>query len=334
MKSLKRYICVIICAVLALSLASCGTNALESSKEDLTVVKKIGELEIPLEVYRYVALNHKSAYEYGTNGNIWEGADGEALLDELNADINKSLIQMYTTLAICEKYGIDPDDEYFTDMVDIKMDEIYESYEYDYKAYAADIEAYYMNDSVYRFLIKCELLADEIVAKMMECGDAPSDVETIKDILLGDKCVRVKQILIASDNGKSREENLALAEKLLGMLEGGADFDALVKEYGEDLFMFNNSDGYYVTRGTLHESFEDTAFSLEIGEVSGIVETDAGFSIIKRYEKETSYINKNADTLASEYVEGLYNIALEEYSTTLTVEDTEKAAKYSVLKLK
>lgn len=335
MKNFKRYISLILCLVFALSLVSCSaTNALKSSKEDLTIVKTIGEIEIPLEVYRYIALNYKSIYESEYSADIWNSENGDALLTELNAEIDASLIQMYTTLAICEKYGIDADDQYFTDMVDIKMDEIYESYGYDYKAYAKDIELYYMNDSVYRFIIKCELLADEIIEKMMECGDVPGDVETIKGILLGDECVRVGQILIASGNGKTREENLALAEKILEKLNGGADFDSLVREYGEDLFMFNNTDGYYLTRGNLHEAFEDAAFSLEIGEVSDIVETDAGLSIIKRYEKDSSYIKKYADTLASEYIEGLYNIALEEYSKTLTIKDTDKASKYSVLNLK
>ena len=335
MKNFKRYISILLCLVFTISLVSCSeANVLKSSKEDLTIVKTVGDIEIPLEVYRYIALNYKSIYESEYSSDVWDSEKGDALLVELNAEIEASLIQMYTTVAISKKYGIDADDQYFTDMVDIKMDEIYESYGYDYKAYAKDIELYYMNDSVYRFIIKCELLADEIISKMMECGDVPSDVETIKGILLGDECVRVKQILIASDNGNTREENLSLAENLLEMLDGGADFDSLFSEYGEDLFMFNNTDGYYVTRGNLHKSFEDAAFSLEIGEVSDIIETDAGFSIIKRYEKDSSYIEKNADALASEYIEGLYNIALEEYSKNLTIEDTEKASKYSVLNLK
>mgnify|MGYP002519598256 CR=1 FL=1 len=100
------------------------------------------------------------------------------------------------------------------------------------------------------------------------------------------------------------------------------------------VFMFNNTDGYYVTRGNFHEEFEDTAFSLEIGEVSGIIKTDAGLSIIKRYEKDAAYIEKNADSLASDYIEGLYNIALDKYSSTLVIEDTPKASKYSIFNLK
>jgi hypothetical protein len=335
MKSLKRYILVILSAILVFSLVGCDEKkVLESSREELTVVKTVADLDVPLEMYRYVALNLKSSYEYGSSADIWLGDAGQALLDEMNKDINSTLVQIYTVPAICKEYGININDQYVLDMLEIKMDDIYESYGYDYKAYDADISEYNMNDSVYRFFIRNEILADEIIAKMMERGEAPGDVETIKAILNGEECVRVKQILIASDNGKTEEENTALAEKILSMIEDGANFEELVREYGEDLFMFNNTDGYYVTRGNFHEEFEDTAFSLEIGEVSGIIKTDAGLSIIKRYEKDAAYIEKNADSLASDYIEGLYNIALDKYSSTLVIEDTPKASKYSIFNLK
>lgn len=45
---------------------------------------------------------------------------------------------------------------------------------------------------------------------------------------------------------------------------------------GGDLGMF--------TRGMMQRSFEDTAFRLEVGEISNIVETDSGFHIIVRVE--------------------------------------------------
>jgi len=326
---------MILCALLILSFVGCDEKkVLESSKKDLTVVKTIGELDVPLEMYKYVALNHKSAYESGSTSDIWLGEPGQLLLEEINADINKSLTQMYTVPMICSEYGIDINDQYIIDMLEIKMDDIYETYGYDYKAYTEEISAYNMNDSVYRFFIRNEILADEIIAKMMEKGEVPGDIETIKGILKGEECARVKQILIASDNGKTKEENAALAATVLTLLEDGADFDKLIREYGEDLFMFNNSDGYYITRGNLHKAFEDAAFSLEIGEVSDIVETDAGFSIIKRFEKDNGYIDKNIDSLASDYISGLYNIALEKYSSTLQIKDTPKASKYSIFNLK
>ncbi len=331
MKQIIKYIAVILCLVLSFSLFACDKKkSLDSSREDLTVVKRIGDIEVTLEMYRYVALNYKSSYEAGASSDIWLGDTGKALLDEVNSAIDQTLIQMYTVPAICEKYGIHPDDSYIVDTVELNMENTYESYENDYEAYLEYISAYNMNDAVYRFLVRNEILSEELIAKMISAGELPADNDAIFDILIGDDCVRVKQILIASDNGKTEEENRALADRILDELNGGADFDDLIAEYGEDLYMFNNDTGYYVTRGTFHKNFEDTAFELEMGEISGIVETDAGLSIIKKYEKDTAYIKDNIDSLAEDYIAGQFNIALEQFSNTLTVENTDAMEKYSI----
>ncbi len=331
MKQIIKYIAAVLCIALSFSLFACDKKkALNSSKEDLTVVKRIGDIEVTLEMYRYVALNYKSSYESGGSSDIWLGDTGKALLDEVNSAIDQTLIQMYTVTAICEKYGIHPNDSYIVDTVELNMENTYESYGNDYEAYLEDISAYNMNDAVYRFLVRSEILSEELLAKMISAGELPADNNAILDILIGDDCVRVKHILISADNGKTEEENRALAIKILDKINSGANFDDLIEEYGEDLYMFNNDTGYYVTRGTFHKSFEDTAFELEIGEVSGIVETDAGLSIIKKYEKDTAYIKDNIDSLADEYIAGQFNIALEKFSNTLTVEDTDAMAKYSI----
>ena len=55
------------------------------------------------------------------------------------------------------------------------------------------------------------------------------------------------------------------AVEILELVNKGEDFDALIKEYGGDLFLFNNDDGYYISRGNYYKAFEDTAFSLEVG---------------------------------------------------------------------
>ena len=97
--------------------------------------------------------------------------------------------------------------------------------------------------------------------------------------------------------------------------------------------MFNNPDGYYVTRGTYHEAFEETAFTLAVGEISGIVRTDAGWSILKRFEKEAGYLAEHFDELAMDYMSGLYNIRLEQHASTLSAEPTDLFASYTIFNL-
>lgn len=80
----------------------------------------------------------------------------------------------------------------------------------------------------------------------------------------------------------STENAQELAKTLLEKAKSGEDFDALIKEYGQDPGMGANPDGYVFGRSEMVKEFEDAAFALSIGEISGIVETTYGFHIIKR----------------------------------------------------
>lgn len=335
MKKITRFAAGMTAGTILLSMTACGDDKkiLESTKEDQTVVMTVAGHDVPLEIYRYVALNYKSIYEFAKTQDIWLGESGTALLEELNADIEESIVTLYATLAMCEEYGIRADDAYITDSLDITMDAIYEEYEYDYETYAAAIAQYHMNDSVYRFIMRNELLADELLNAMIERGEIIADEADLRAVFDSDEFIRVKQILVASDNGKSDEENLARANELLDMVNGGADFDTLVQDYGEDLFMFNNDDGYYFARGSFYPEFEDAAFALDVGEVSGVVKTTAGYSILKRYEKDAAYIEENFIDLGNDYIDGCYNLAVEAYAEGLSVTAADNLKNYSIFNL-
>lgn len=333
--NIKRFTLTALTAALLLSCTACGDerDILESTKDELTVVKTIDGYDVPMELYRYAALNYKKDYEAGASSDFWLGEAGEEHLAELNEDVDKSLIKLYTTLSLCEDYGIEADSAYIKNTLDASMDAIYETYGNDYEAYLAEINTYNMNDGVYRFLVRNDILADELVAKMIDLGEITSDEEELRAVIDSDEFIRVKQILIPSDNGKTNEENYKTAEEVYAKAIAGEDFDALIDEYGGDLFMFNNPDGYYISKGSYYRSFEDAAFALDIGEISGIVETEAGFSIIKRYEKESAYIDKHFDDLCDGYIDGQYNLALEAHEAELTVENTGKLDNYPIFNL-
>jgi peptidyl-prolyl cis-trans isomerase D len=84
----------------------------------------------------------------------------------------------------------------------------------------------------------------------------------------------------AGDN--VRQQKLALAERLLAEARGGKDFAALAREFSDDKgSAANGGDLGNFTRGTMVPAFEQAAFNLKPGEISGPVETQFGFHIIK-----------------------------------------------------
>jgi parvulin-like peptidyl-prolyl isomerase len=77
------------------------------------------------------------------------------------------------------------------------------------------------------------------------------------------------------------------AEEVLARLQAGEDFAFLAKEYSEDVSSRENGgDIGFFPRGVMPAEVEDVAFSLEVGETSGIIESQFGFHIVQVLEKE------------------------------------------------
>jgi len=112
--------------------------------------------------------------------------------------------------------------------------------------------------------------------------------ENVKSYQLPERA-RVRQILLKVERTAPEAEVAAVkarAGKLLAQAKAGGDFAALASEHSED--EASKRKGGEVgpfARGSLAPEFEEAAFSLKPGEVSGIVETDAGFHILKVEER-------------------------------------------------
>ncbi len=81
---------------------------------------------------------------------------------------------------------------------------------------------------------------------------------------------------------KGKADAKKLAEDILKKLKKGEDFNKLCDEYTEDPGHATYPDGYVFTKGEMVKEFEDAAYSLKEGEISGIVETSYGYHILKR----------------------------------------------------
>jgi peptidyl-prolyl cis-trans isomerase C len=115
--------------------------------------------------------------------------------------------------------------------------------------------------------------------------------QAVHDFYAGnpDKFVRPEQIearhiLLKLDPAAEparRAERRKRIEEILAEARKGTDFAALAKKYSEDATAAAGGNLGHFARGRMVKAFEDAAFALKSGEISGVVESPFGYHIIK-----------------------------------------------------
>ncbi len=121
--------------------------------------------------------------------------------------------------------------------------------------------------------------------------------------------VRASHILIkvapdADEQAKSdaKSEIQAILEKA----RGGGDFAELAKKYSQGPSAPSGGDLGYFTRDRMVKPFEDAAFSLDVGQISEVVETEYGYHIILNVDRKPE-IQIALEEVSEEIRKGLYD---------------------------
>ena len=139
-------------------------------------------------------------------------------------------------------------------------------------------------------------------------GDLRTYYEQNVQQLSGKEERRASHILITSPKTAStgeREKSKLKAQELLAVVvKSPDDFADIARKNSQDPGSApNGGDLDYFTRGSMVKSFEDSAFSMKKGEVSGVVESEFGFHIIKltdiKAPKQRSFDEMKAELEAS-----------------------------------
>lgn len=94
----------------------------------------------------------------------------------------------------------------------------------------------------------------------------------------------------ASEKLKKKFRDKALA--LLDSVKAGKDFAELARKYSDDPGSASQGgDLGFVKKGVFYPEFEEAAFKLNVGEISGVVESPVGFHIIQLLERRGESIN-------------------------------------------
>jgi len=139
--------------------------------------------------------------------------------------------------------------------------------------------------------------------------------------------IRASHILISTrtndpnaDKAKVKAEAKIEIEEIQKKIAEGADFAEMAKEHSQGPSAPRGGDLDFFPRGKMMPSFEEAAFSLEVGQVSDIVETSYGYHLIKvtghkdsntiSFEEAKEGIienltNQKKNDIAQQYVESL-----------------------------
>lgn len=116
---------------------------------------------------------------------------------------------------------------------------------------------------------------------------------------------RAAHILI--EIGKDTDEKAAREkmDEVLEKLAAGESFESLAKVYSQDLGSAKNGgDLGYAERGAYDETFEDTLYSLSVGQTSEVIKTEFGLHLIRLLDARKLEIPSFED-LAAELEQGL-----------------------------
>jgi peptidyl-prolyl cis-trans isomerase C len=141
---------------------------------------------------------------------------------------------------------------------------------------------------------------DMVISRMMEAEVAnlpPATDDEARDFYQKNpekfqqpETVRASHILFPTANADAaaKKQVRAQAESVLKQARGGTDFAQLAREHSKDGSAPQGGDLGFFPRGQMVPPFEQAAFALTVGEISGIVESQFGYHIIKLTDRRAA----------------------------------------------
>lgn len=314
----KRVLVFVFLICLCMSLVACKSSEEGDSNTKIVLttgfseneVFRIGESSCSLPEVMVYLTNMQNQYESIYGGQIWEHKIGEETLEAKVKDVVLArLAQIKTMNLLAVQRGIVLSDEEEAAVVRAAQ-------EYYGSLSDAEISVMGIDESVVEHLYREYALANKVYSQIIE-GTNPeiSDDEA--------RTVTVSQIFIKTYALNSSGEKMPYTEEsrkaafdkiknIQKMLREGEAFDELAARYSED-GQFTIS----FRKGEMDPTYEEAAFELGNEEVSGIIETESGYYIIKCISTlDREQTDRNKEKIMEQRKEEAFSTIYDEFVLT------------------
>ena len=306
---MKRFIVLFLILTLLLSLFACkkGEETTTETETEPYVLKdisgipspvKINGEEVPYAVFRYYYAAVKYRYDRD-DPSYWDDNDYSG---EIRDEVMRYIRRNYAVEELAKQYNVE-----LTPVEKKKIEqqlytERISGYEDD-NDYYKTLDEYYLTEDVNYYIEELASLEDKLYEYLLSEESGPK-IKTEQELVqryIDNYVIRADHILILNDDGDDKNENETLIKEIYEKLKNGADFEELKEKYSEDEETSGSEIGYYMAKDDISKILSDTAFSLQEGEMSGIVYAPYGYHIVKRLVKDEDYIKENLSSVFASF---------------------------------
>ncbi|MBI5025796.1 MAG: peptidyl-prolyl cis-trans isomerase [Nitrospirae bacterium] len=182
-----------------------------------------------------------------------------------------------------------------TDKSDViaRLDKIKEKYP-SRKAFEEALKKYGISEDDLKEKVKKILLIEKLMEKEVRVSLTDKDIEDYYNKNIGKfmepETVSLKYIFVKINpaDPDSRKKAKAKAREALSKLKSGEDFSKVAWSYSEDMSRVKGGEVGFIHKGRLAPEVEKVAFSMKTGQISGLIENEQGYHIVKVEDRRPS----------------------------------------------
>lgn len=232
------------------------------------LIAEVNDTSISYQQWQNAFMNSISRYDNQTLSNMTDET-----LAFLKNNVTEQLINSTLLFQYAKEQKITIPAEEINDEIDLIKNNFDSEEEFNEALRRNDLTINQLKDS-----LKNQMMIERAMEQEYEKIDITEEeifqyYEDNKDYFFEPENRKIRHILV-----ENREE----AENILNQLNDGlVDFDKLARDKSICPSSEQGGDLGYITRGQMVKNFEEMSFSLEIGEISEITQTEYGYHVIK-----------------------------------------------------